>query len=287
MEQPASEASTISRRAQKRQEKAVALKTLRIEKRKEQKAHLADLKAKRRAGELPDDIEIPKRKKRKGSAPAGQKVPFGARVVIDLGFDDKMLDKEINSMISQLAYTYNANRKTLRPFSSLLVTSLNGRTRERLESLGDAAYKRWNAVEWWKESYELLWTEEASHESFRCSKDSVVYLTADADDELHELQEHETYIIGGLCDHNRYKNLCLNKAKTHGIRAAKLPIGKYIANMPSRKVLTVNQVCGGDGNALISTYCARPRCLTFCFVGWSIETGKNHYMLSFRSGSFV
>ena len=38
------------------------------------------------------------------------------------------------------------------------------------------------------------------------------------------------------------QNLCENKAKADGIRSAKLPIGTFIAQMPSRKVLTVNQV---------------------------------------------
>jgi len=36
-------------------------------------------------------------------------------------------------------------------------------------------------------------------------KSSVVYLTADSSDELLELKEEETYIIGGICDKNRYK----------------------------------------------------------------------------------
>jgi hypothetical protein len=39
----------------------------------------------------------------------------------------------------------------------------------------------------------------------------------------------------------RVQNLCLNKAKEHGIRTAKLPIGRYLASLPTRKVLTVNQ----------------------------------------------
>ena len=38
------------------------------------------------------------------------------------------------------------------------------------------------------------------------------------------------------------QNLCLNKAKDQSIRAARLPIGKYIAELATRKVLTVNQV---------------------------------------------
>jgi len=59
-------------------------------------------------------------------------------------------------------------------------------------------------------------------------KSKVVYLTADSDVEISELRPGETYIIGGIVDHNRYKNLCLHKAKTHGIRTAKLPIGTYL-----------------------------------------------------------
>ena len=37
------------------------------------------------------------------------------------------------------------------------------------------------------------------------------------------------------------QNLCLNKSKEHNIRSARLPIGTYLAEMQTRKVLTVNQ----------------------------------------------
>jgi Trm5-related predicted tRNA methylase len=37
------------------------------------------------------------------------------------------------------------------------------------------------------------------------SRDRVIYLTADSTEVLEELKEGETYIIGGICDHNRYK----------------------------------------------------------------------------------
>lgn len=94
-------------------------------------------------------------------------------------------------------------------------------------------------------------------------REKIVYLTADSSEELFELNEEETYIIGGICDHNRYKvsaqkplcvsitpdsltegqsqNLCLNKAIDSQIRHARLPIGRYIS-LATRKVLTVNQV---------------------------------------------
>lgn len=121
-------------------------------------------------------------------------------------------------MTSQLAYTYSANRRSLRPFDTILFTSLNARTLTRMDAINDAGYKRWSNTEWWKESYEDLWSNEQAdaenkvvpeggNERMRtkASKESVIYLTADSEHELLELREGETYIIGGICDHNRYK----------------------------------------------------------------------------------
>ncbi|WVQ97063.1 hypothetical protein IAU59_004173 [Kwoniella sp. CBS 9459] len=70
----------------------------------------------------------------------------------------------------------------------------------------------------------------------------LVYLSADAEEELTTLSEDDVYIIGGIVDRNRYKNLCQDKAEKLEIRTARLPIGSFIANLPTRKVLTVNQV---------------------------------------------
>jgi tRNA (guanine9-N1)-methyltransferase len=79
--------------------------------------------------------------------------------------------------------------------------------------MNNAAYKRWTGTEWWQEGYERMWSskEESGVEvkgadgGSRVSQQSVIYLTADSDFELMELKEGETYIIGGICDHNRYK----------------------------------------------------------------------------------
>jgi tRNA (guanine9-N1)-methyltransferase len=38
------------------------------------------------------------------------------------------------------------------------------------------------------------------------------------------------------------QNLCFDKATELGIRTGRLPIGRYLANLQTRKVLTVNQV---------------------------------------------
>lgn len=129
-----------------------------------------------------------------------------------------MAGQEIKSLASQLAYTYSANRRSTRPFSNVLFTSLNARTLDRMESTNDASYKRWTGTEWWQESYERLWSGTGEGDTkggpegskleqggSQTSKESVIYLTADSEQELLELKEDETYIIGGICDHNRYK----------------------------------------------------------------------------------
>ena len=148
------------------------------------------------------------------------------------------------SLVSQCAYSYSSNRKSPQPFTSLLFTSLNGRTYQRFEDL--KTYRQWKNVEWWDQGYDRLWRSEdvaelrepltssgkghtepsdssmLSSEVSTCRpcegtvfrpetersqapKSSVVYLTADSSDELLELKEGETYIIGGICDKNRYK----------------------------------------------------------------------------------
>ena len=43
-------------------------------------------------------------------------------------------------------------------------------------------------------------------------KHMLVYLTADSDNELGELDPAAVYIIGGIVDRNRHKQLCYNKA---------------------------------------------------------------------------
>jgi len=124
-----------------------------------------------------------------------------------------------------------------------------------METAGQGAYKRWKRVQVWEDGYERLWNSTNDPETSTTTNHSdvlstrgiidqskVIYLTADSTDELDQLHEGETYIIGGIVDRNRYKNLCLEKGQKQGIRTARLPIGKYLAELTTRKVLTVNQV---------------------------------------------
>ncbi|CBI23531.3 unnamed protein product, partial [Vitis vinifera] len=78
-------------------------------------------------------------------------------------------------------------------------------------------------------------------EALQDEKHNLVYLTADSETILDELDPKKIYIVGGLVDRNRWKGITMKKAQEQGIQTAKLPIGNYL-KMSSSQVLTVNQV---------------------------------------------
>lgn len=209
-------------------------------------------------------------------------VPFGARVVVDLGFDDLMTADEATSLAAQLGYLYGANRSSANPFQEVVFagagrvsgaslgfapphggahvfpTAGSGESslfRDRvgvhMEEKNQGSWRRWQRVKLLEYGgLERLWeARDAADEAWAnvapSSKDDIVYLTADTDDTIDALEEGKTYIIGGIVDRNRYKNLCAKKAEALGIRTARLPIDPaFLAGqrMNARKVLTVNQV---------------------------------------------
>ncbi|KAF9520700.1 hypothetical protein BS47DRAFT_1267650, partial [Hydnum rufescens UP504] len=242
----------LSKNAQKRllkAERRAETKFLRRAREKEVK------KQKKRArAELQADDGPPEKKTRTEKRTIK---PFNARVVIDLGFDELMSAKECVSLCSQLSHTYSSHRKSSTPFSSVVFTSLHGRVKEQLDGANQGAYRRWRYVQFWEDGYEKLWSSLQGSTAGDATAGSpsepdppvqfteqskVVYLTADSKEELEELKEGETYIIGGIVDRNRYKNLCLEKASRQNIRTASLPISRYLSELTTRKVLTVNQV---------------------------------------------
>ncbi|ODQ80301.1 hypothetical protein BABINDRAFT_175710 [Babjeviella inositovora NRRL Y-12698] len=158
-------------------------------------------------------------------------------VIVDCGFDEKMVVKERTSLSTQLARCFSENRRHEYKVD-LRFTSFNGLLKERFDKfLPDHKY--------WPAEFVSLEADEISPEILKMSdeeKAKVVYLSADEGSTvLEELKAGETYIIGGIVDKGRYKNLCYDKAKALGIRTARLPIDEYI-KLSGRKVLTTSHV---------------------------------------------
>uniref|UniRef100_A0A0A9G621 tRNA (guanine(9)-N(1))-methyltransferase n=1 Tax=Arundo donax TaxID=35708 RepID=A0A0A9G621_ARUDO len=152
----------------------------------------------------------------------------GQKVVLDLEFADLMRPNEIHSLTQQIMYCYAVNGRSANP-AHLWLTGCNGEMATHLQRI--PGHDKW-IIE--KEAKAYL-------EAFEDRKENLVYLTADAETVLDDLDMSKIYIIGGLVDRNRWKGITLKKAAEQGIQSAKLPIGNYL-KMSSSQVLTVNQV---------------------------------------------
>lgn len=67
-----------------------------------------------------------------------------------------------------------------------------------------------------------------------------LHSSADSPNELADLDPGKAYIIGGIVDRNRHKNLCAGKARKQGIATARLPVSQFF-KLSASAVLTVNQ----------------------------------------------
>lgn len=200
-------------------------------------------------------------------------------VVIDCSFDDLMTEAEIVSLSQQLGYCYSSNSRLLsvsslfhihdtytqqhqqqqqqdessdanaaekqhvlpdfkqtlasddmKPFY-LALTSVSGRLKERLNTAMSTSLN-WNIVK-----SEKHLTEEFVEQA---RDNKIIYLTADSETVLDDLVEGHVYVLGGIVDRNRHKNLCKKEAEKHNLRTARLPIDQYM-QLASSQVLTVNQ----------------------------------------------
>lgn len=193
-------------------------------------------------------------------------VDSGMKLIIDCSFDELMNDREIVSLSTQLTRAYAANKRANK-YSEIKIIGFNKRLKERFENgLSNSNHKNWNHFKFIEEPIEGQEQEqekeqrkekenenendnENKNEGLMTSDEYLrqldpkrtVYLTADTEEELETLEADMTYIIGGIVDKNRYKDLCLNRAKQFGIPTKKLPIDKYI-KLNGRQVLTTAHV---------------------------------------------
>jgi tRNA (guanine9-N1)-methyltransferase len=122
-------------------------------------------------------------------------------------------------------YCYAANSRSTNP-AHLWLTGCTGVMEARLQKI--PGFNNW-VIE--KEARPYI-------EALKNQKENLVYLTADSNNVLEELDLKSIYIIGGLVDRNRFKGITMDKAKEQGIKSAKLPIGNYL-KMSSSQVYDI------------------------------------------------
>ena len=183
-------------------------------------------------------------------------------LILDCGFDELMIDKELTSLGSQITRCYSDNHRA--PLQAhLAISSFGGHLKERFDGLLAGHHRSWKNVRFLEGDFvqaaiqakgwmkgerggklagALAKEDDPAQTSGEQSEaGEVVYLTSDSPDTLTELQPYSTYIIGGLVDRNRHKGICYKRATDRGMRTAKLPIGNYM-QMTSRFVLATNHV---------------------------------------------
>ncbi|KAI9820877.1 MAG: tRNA (guanine(9)-N(1))-methyltransferase [Thelocarpon impressellum] len=193
-------------------------------------------------------------------------------IVLDCGFDELMLDKERTSLASQLTRAYSDNKNA--PFRAhLLISSFDGKLRERFETVLGSSHKSWRGVGFEHGDF-VEAAERARANTSGPDAGSVagaledttdegvgelVYLTSDSPETLTVLRPHGVYVVGGLVDKNRHKGICYKRALDRGVRTAKLPLAEHM-HLASRQVLATNHVveimlrwleCGNWGEAFM------------------------------------
>jgi tRNA (guanine9-N1)-methyltransferase len=153
------------------------------------------------------------------------------QICLDCSFEDKMSDKEINSLASQIRYCYAFNKRAKHPVR-VTVTSLSGKTHEILQNV--SGFDQWAHRQFHQTEKDIL-------ETFDSDKSKLVYLTSDSETVLQSLEEDKIYIIGGIVDRNRLKRAAIDRAEALGVATAKLPILDHL-EMLSTKVLACNHV---------------------------------------------
>ncbi|GIL92228.1 hypothetical protein Vretimale_18460 [Volvox reticuliferus] len=225
---------TLAKRAECRQREKAAKAQRRAEVLARQAAELAAMTEEEKEGlrrQKQERLETFRDQERQLKQRLKQSLEGGPRVIIDLDFEKYMTENDIRHLVKQLGFSYAANKQVERPVHMMLTSFKDG--------VAALANKMISGLDNWY----ITRTEKRYDELFPSPEDKarLVYLTADAEQELDELDENRVYIIGGIVDHNRHKGLCERLAQASGIATARLPISRHV-QLSSREVLTVNHV---------------------------------------------
>ncbi|GFE54387.1 hypothetical protein BaOVIS_017910 [Babesia ovis] len=153
----------------------------------------------------------------------------GMPICINLNFANIMNDKESKSLARQVSYMYNCVKKRMTKVK-LVLTGLN------TESILYSHLQLFNVDKWKVHKHTEDYWEVID-------RNNIIVLSPDADEEIEEIDQSKTYVIGGLVDVNVKKKLTLEQAIEHGLTTRALPIKKYFPECKKR-ILNLTAVFG-------------------------------------------
>lgn len=164
------------------------------------------------------------------------------RIVIDMDFEDYMTDSEICKAVQQVSRIYSINRHSENPFQ-LFISSLKGKIKDKCATK-NVGYQNWD-VNMSELDYVTLFQDQSDKQisdTSSISNGNFIYLSGDANETLADTDtllkdESKIFVIGGLVDHNRHKNLCHKRALERGISTARLPIDEHLT-LNQRRILS-------------------------------------------------
>lgn len=162
-----------------------------------------------------------------------QGIMFGQALVVDLGYDEHMVNRECTNCADQIKDMYAFNKLNRQPFHLYLCNANpKDRTLQHLEKFIPNIYSH-NCL--------MTITEKSYLELF--PKKNIVYLTPHCKQELLDYDHDAVYIIGGMVDKSTPHPVSLAKAKKEGLRMARLPFDHYLEwGTGGNKSLTLDQM---------------------------------------------
>jgi tRNA (guanine9-N1)-methyltransferase len=200
----------------------------------------------------------------------------GIKIIIDCKFEEFMNEKDIKSLMKQITMCYSTNKKSNKPFNLILFDVgplLNSQilfnqcekwlgikiikegeykdlksfinkellNKEKLNTFTVDLYNNDNEKDKDKDKDKEFNIDNMEKFLNKIAKINTIYLTGDSENEIKDLDNDKIYIIGGIIDRNKYKNITLNKSDELDISHARLPIGKFM-NLKTSKILATNHV---------------------------------------------
>ncbi|XP_037048074.1 mitochondrial ribonuclease P protein 1 homolog isoform X2 [Bradysia coprophila] len=157
---------------------------------------------------------------------------FSEKLVFDCSYDEYMNRQEAKSAAKQLIEVFSGNRLHRDPFDlHFCNVNFNSPTFERVQSLIPTLRDR---------AFPLHLHETSYLDVF--PKDKLVYLTPHCKTDLTDYDPDAVYIIGAMVDTSNHEPLSMMKAKTLGIKMAKLPLERYLDWGQGDKTLTLDQM---------------------------------------------